>query len=138
MAEQENKENLRRFYEDVMVAGKLDLLEELAQSDTVDHTFGFQGLEATRQFLETVRTAFPDMEVDVHEIVADGDSVAVRVTYRGTHSAEFMGMPATNRKVEVDGVDFLHMRDGKQAEHWGGPDMAGLMRQLSAGDTNSR
>jgi steroid delta-isomerase-like uncharacterized protein len=98
----------------------------------VDHTFGSRGLEAAREFLETVRRAFPDMQVEVHEILAEGDAVAARVTYRGTHSDEFLGIPATSRTAEVSGVDFMHMRDGKQIAHWGGPDMAGLMQQPSA------
>ena len=56
--------------------------------------------------------------------------MAARVTYSGTHEGEFVGIPSTGRQTQTSGVDFFRMQDGKQAEHWGGPDMASLLQQL--------
>ena len=72
--------------------------------------------------------AFPDY--DVHDLIAEGELVAARVTYSGSHQGEFIGIPATGRQAHTAGVDFFRMQDGRQAEHWGGPDMAGLLQQL--------
>jgi predicted ester cyclase len=56
-------------------------------------------------------------------VIAEADLVAARVTYSGTHQGEFVGIPATGRKTTINGVDFFRMQNGRQAEHWGGPDM---------------
>ena len=130
MSADDNKAALRRFYEEVLNGRNLEAVDDLLAPDAVDHTFGSQGLEAYKQFFSTVHRAFPDMHVEVHDMISEGDLVAARVTYSGTHQGEFVGVPATGRRVEVSGVDFLRMRDGRQAEHWGGVDMASLLQQL--------
>ena len=130
MAAEDNKAALRRFYEEVLNGNDLGAVDQLLATDAVDHTLGSRGLEAYKQFFRTVHQAFPDMHVEVHDMIAAEDLVAARVTYSGTHDGEFVGVPATGRRVEVSGVDFLRMRDGKQVEHWGGVDMLGLLQQL--------
>ncbi len=130
MSADDNKAALRRFYEEVLNGRNLEVVDQLLAPDAVDHTLGSRGLEAYKEFFSMVHQAFPDMRVEVHDMIADGDLVAARVTYSGTHQAEFVGVPATGRRVEVSGVDFLRMRDGRQAEHWGGADMASLLQQL--------
>jgi predicted ester cyclase len=62
-------------------------------------------------------------------VIAEGDLVAARVTYTGTHQGEFVGIPATGRQTTISGVDFFRMQDGRQAEHWGGPDMFSFLVQ---------
>jgi predicted ester cyclase len=54
-------------------------------------------------------------------VIAEGELVAARVTYTGTHQGEFLGIPATGKQTTINGVDFFRMQDGRQAEHWGGP-----------------
>ncbi len=130
MSADDNKTGLRRFYEEVLNGRNLEVVDQLVAPDVVDHTLGSRGLEGYKRSISTVHQAFPDMRVEVHDMIADGDHVAARVTYSGTHQGEFLGVPATGRRVEVSGVDFVRMRDGRQAEHWGGPDMAGLLQQL--------
>ena len=77
-----------------------------------------------------LQQAFPDLRVEVDDVIAEGELVAARVTYWGTHQGEFVGIPATGRQARTSGVDFFRMQDGRQAEHWGGPDMASLLQQL--------
>jgi steroid delta-isomerase-like uncharacterized protein len=130
MSADDNKAAVRRFYEEVFNGRNLEVIDQLLTPDAVDHTFDSQGVEASKQFFRTVHQAFPDLRVEVQDMIADGEFVAARVTYSGTHQGEFVGIPATGRQVEVSGVDFLRMQDGRQAEHWGGPDMASLLQQL--------
>jgi steroid delta-isomerase-like uncharacterized protein len=130
MAAEDNKAAVRRFYEDVINGQNLELIEELQTPDAIDHTFGRQGVEAAKEFFAMLFQAFPDIHVEVHDVIAEADLAAARVSLSGTHRGEFVGIPATGRFAQVDGVDFFRMRDGKQAEHWGGPDMASLLQQL--------
>ncbi len=126
MAAEDNKAAVRRFYEEVINGQNLELIEELQTPDAIDHTFGRQGVEAAKEFFAMLFQAFPD----IHVVIAEGDLAAARVSHSGTHRGEFVGIPATGRFAQVDGVDFFRMREGKQAEHWGGPDMASLLQQL--------
>jgi steroid delta-isomerase-like uncharacterized protein len=130
MPAEDNKQAVRRFYQDVINGRNLDALEELLTPDGVDHTFGSQSPEQARQFFGMVQQAFPEMRVEVHEVIAEGELVAARVTYTGTHQGEFLGIPATGKQTTTSGVDFFRMEDGRQAEHWGGPDMFGVLMQL--------
>jgi steroid delta-isomerase-like uncharacterized protein len=130
MPVEDNKQSARRFYEEVINARNVDALGELLTPDGVDHTFGSQNIEQAKQFFGMVLQAFPDLHAEVHDVIAEGDLVAARVTYTGTHQGEFVGIPATGRKATTSGVAWLRMEGGKQAEHWGGPDMLSLLQQL--------
>jgi steroid delta-isomerase-like uncharacterized protein len=129
MPVEDNKQAVRRFYDDVVNGRNLDALDELLTPDGVDHTFGSQNPEQAKQFFGMIQQAFPDLRVEVHDVIAEGELVAARVTYTGTHQGEFVGIPATGRKT-TSGVDFFRMQDGRQAEHWGGPDMFSFLTQL--------
>ena len=130
MPAQDNKAAVRRFYEELMNGKNLEIIDELLTADSVDHTFGSRGLEASKQFFGMLFEAFPDLRAEVHDVIAEGELVAARVTYSGSHEGEFIGIPATGRQARVSGVDFTRLQDGRQAEHWGGPDMASLLQQL--------
>jgi steroid delta-isomerase-like uncharacterized protein len=130
MAAEDNKAAVLRFYEEVINGTDLDAIDELLTPDGVDHTFGSQSAEEAKQFFGMLYQAFPDLRVEVNDVIAEGDLVAARVTYSGTHEGEFVGIPGTGRQTQTSGVDFFRMQDGKQAEHWGGPDMASLLQQL--------
>jgi steroid delta-isomerase-like uncharacterized protein len=130
MAAEDNKAVVLRFYEEVINGTDLDVIDELLTPDGVDHTFGSQSAEEAKQFFGMLYQAFPDLRVEVNDVIAEGDLVAARVTYSGTHEGEFVGIPATGQQTQTSGVDFFRMQDGKQAEHWGGPNMASLLQQL--------
>jgi steroid delta-isomerase-like uncharacterized protein len=130
MPVEDNKQAVRRFYDDVVNGRNLDALDELLTPDGVDHTFGSQNPEQAKQFFGMIQQAFPDLRVEVHDVIAEGELVAARVTYTGTHQGEFVGIPATGRKTTTSGVDFFRMQDRRQAEHWGGPDMFSFLTQL--------
>jgi steroid delta-isomerase-like uncharacterized protein len=90
------------------------------------------GRDVWRQGAELMRHAFPDLEAHVEDIFAAGDRVAVRLTFRGTHTGEFLGIPATGRTIRYVSHEFYRVADGLIAEEWICSDLAGLMRQLEA------
>ena len=130
MPKEDNKVAVRRFYQEVINGRNLDALDELLTPDGVDHTFGSQNPEQAKQFFGMVHQAFPDLQAEVHDVIAEGELVAARVTYTSTHQDEFLGIPATGKQTTTNGVDFFRMQDGRQVEHWGGPDMFSFLMQL--------
>jgi steroid delta-isomerase-like uncharacterized protein len=133
MAE-DGKTLLSRFY-DELNAGNVGVIDELIADDFVDRE-EFPGISpdkaGVKQFFTMFRTAFPDMRMDPHEMLADGDLVCARATMSGTHQGEFMGIPPTGRRFEVDGIDIVRVRDGHFVEHWGVLDAMKMMQQLGA------
>ncbi|WP_227352869.1 ester cyclase [Haladaptatus salinisoli] len=130
--QERNKKLARRIPEDVFAEGNLDLLDELYAEDAVEHTpFGEQrGRAAIRESFEGFLAAFPDITQTVEDVVAEGDTVAVRITSRGTHEGEFVGIEATGKEIEVQQTAFVRIEDGKIAERWLLPDNLGLLRQI--------
>jgi predicted SnoaL-like aldol condensation-catalyzing enzyme len=80
MPVEDNKQAARRFYQEVINGRNLDAMDELLTSDGVDHTFGSQNAEQAKQFFGLVQQAFPDLHAEVHDVIAEGDLVAARVT----------------------------------------------------------
>ena len=126
------KSLVRRLYEEV-AAGNLGVIDELIADDFVDHE-DFPGLEPSKEgvkrFFAMLRSAFPDLRMEVHEILADGDLVSARVIARGTQQGDFMGMPSSGNHVRVQVFDIVRIRDGQVAEHWGLMDAMTMMQQL--------
>lgn len=127
-----NKEVVRRFAETVVNESNYGSADEFLAEDIVDHTpLGeTTGRDAVLETTKELRTSFPDFVVTPEEIVADGDTVAVRMTQRGTHEGVFMGNEPTGNSFEIEAMAFLRLDDGKIVERWVRPDMLGILRQL--------
>ena len=133
MSEQ-NKAVVRRFTE-VFETGDLSILDEVLASNFVDHSpFPEQppDREGMKQMIGMMRATFPDMAVSTDDMIAEGDKVVSRWTGTGTHQGEFMGIPATGKKVTVTGIGIDRVVDGKIVEHWEQFDAMGMMQQLGA------
>ena len=129
---EENKAAMRRAY-NAMEKGDLDSLADLLADDFVEHelfTDQPPTKEGTLQFFKVMRAAFPDLSIDVDDMIAEGDRVFIRAKMTGTHEGEFMGVPASGNKITVPMADFLRFRDGKVVEHWGVTDSGVMMQQL--------
>ena len=128
----ENTEIVRRFADQFMDAGNYGTAREFLAEDIQDHTpLGeTTGRDAVVETAKSMEIAFPDFGVTLEEIVADGDTVAVRMTQRGTHEGVFMGIEPTGNSFEIEAMVFLRLEDGKIVERRSRPDILGLLRQL--------
>jgi steroid delta-isomerase-like uncharacterized protein len=126
---------MRRTYERIS-AGDVDGFGELVADDFVEHQGG-PGFpptkEGTLEFFRMLLAAFPDVRMDVEELIASGDKTVARVRVTATHQGEFMGVPPTGHRVEMALVDIMRFDDaGRVCEHWGVADMLSLMQQIGA------
>ncbi|MGO4586972.1 ester cyclase [Arthrobacter sp. 2RAF6] len=126
-----------RFYKEIIEGGNLDLIDELATDDLVDHEEALPGQppgkEGVRFFVSAIRTAFPDIKVKTIEPwLTDGHLEACHVVMTGTHRGDMAGVPASGKSVEFGGTDIIRVEDGKVAEHWGSTDTLSLMQQIGA------
>lgn len=126
-----------RFYEEVLTGGNIGLIDELTTEDVVDHEEGLpgqpSGREGVRFFVNAIRQGFPDLQLKtIDPTMTDGDLEAARTIVSGTHSGEFMGIPASGSAVEFESIDIIRLSDGKVAEHWGVTDVLSLMQQIGA------
>jgi steroid delta-isomerase-like uncharacterized protein len=86
--------------------------------------------EAWARFLSGFVEGFPDLQLTVEDAVGEGDLVAQRIHFAGTHTGVFQGLPPTNRKVTFSGLEFNRFVDGRVAEHWFQLDSLTLLQQL--------
>ncbi len=135
MVEEENKAVVRRYYEEFVNLGNLAVADEIIASECplyVGSALVGTGPEAFKQFRARMYTGFPDLRFTIEDLVDQGEKVADRVSVRGTHQGEFMGMPPTGKRVESSAISLARIREGKIVERRGMPDMLGLMRQIGA------
>ena len=122
-----------RFYTDVFSNGDMAAFDELVDDSFVEHE-AIPGLTPDKaglaNFVQSTRAAFSDFSAEVVAMVQDGDEVWVQGVMRGTHTGEFVGIPATGRSMEIGFFDRIRIRDNKAVEHWGQSDFMGLMQQL--------
>jgi predicted ester cyclase len=120
--EAENKAQFRRTYEELLNGGELSVADELVAPDFVNHEAPpgkDRGPESMRGLATMLRTAFPDLHFTIEDLVAEGDTVAGRLTMSGTHEGPLMEMAPTGRSVRQDHMHIVRFRDGKALEHWG-------------------
>ena len=86
--------------------------------------------EAWAEFLAGFKEGFPDLRLTIEDAVAEGDLVAQRIRFAGTHTGVFQGLPPTNRTVEFSGLELNRFVEGRVAEHWFQLDALGLLQQL--------
>ncbi len=125
----------RRAY-DLINAGDIDGFGDLMADDFVEHE-ETPGLAPTKEgvldLFRMYRTAFPDLQMHVEEVLVSGAKTVTRVRATGTHQGELMGMPATGKGIEVKLIDIMQFNEaGMMREHWGLVDMFSMMQQLGA------
>jgi predicted ester cyclase len=132
MSIEDNKELIRRYYTQVVGGGGHSDLDSFVATDYVDHNAaeGGRGSQVVRTHLEAIRTTLPDFTVQIEDIFAEGDYVITRVTGRGTHLGEWMGIKPTGREVRLKGINIDRVDSGRIAEHWGEADTIGMLAQM--------
>ncbi len=96
------------------------VIDEFLDPNLVEH----------RELITTFLGAFPDLQVTVEDLIAEGDKVVGRLTVTGTHQGELMGIPATGKKVSFSEIHIVRISNGKVVEHWEVADIMSMMQQL--------
>jgi steroid delta-isomerase-like uncharacterized protein len=135
MSAETNKALVRREFEEMFSkGGDLDTAGEYYAPNYVLHepTSGeVRGREAARQFAAAYREAFPDLQTEIEDQVAEGDKVVSRFSGRGTHLGETEDFgPATGNPIEITGITIDRVADGKIVEEWTNFDALGLLQQI--------
>ena len=131
MSTESNKAVVRRFIAEVWNAGNLDAADDLVHPEYAISGIG-TGPDAVRHNVSIYRTAFPDLECVVEQLVAEGDWVAVRLTLRGTHLGPLGDIPATEKPVTMKELVFWRVESGKLCAIWSQGDALGLRIQIGA------
>jgi steroid delta-isomerase-like uncharacterized protein len=126
---EQNKAIVRRFFESVNNRD-LDALAQVVSRDIEFHGMEVHGLQELQAKFAEIVGGMPDIVMTIHDLIAEGDRVAVRVTGKGTHTGEFEGMPPTDRSFEAAEMDILRIEEGKIAEVWQLYDQLGFLTQL--------
>src|SRR5580700_3972569 len=130
---QDNATIIRRFADEVITAGKIDSAAHYVWEDVVEQVplpGQGPGLEGLKDVLRSMRAGFPDIVFSIQEQIAEGDKVASRFEWTGTHMGEFLGIPATGRPVRVWGIVIDRLVDGRIKDTRILMDTFGLMAQL--------
>lgn len=136
MSEDQNKALVMRGFEEGFNAGHAEVFDEIMAERATDHqeTPGTEAIPHLKDVVRMLRTAFPDLHFEVHDVIAEGDLVACRSTMTGTHEGPFFGLEPTGKHVTVAHMHFMRMVDGKNTDLWHVWDFAGLLRQVGATD----
>ena len=129
------KQLMQRFTEFINTADE-HLANELISNDAVFHvptqTAPLQGPAGYIFIIAMMRGGFPDVHWTLEELISEGDKSAARFTMRGTHRGTFLGIPPTEKRIEVQALNLYRWADRKIVEERGQPDMLGLMQQIGA------
>jgi steroid delta-isomerase-like uncharacterized protein len=128
-----NQETMRKFTEEVINKHNVAMVDSLVAPDYMEHCLD-PGYTPDRSGLkkswEDFEKGYPDLNSKINFMVADSDCVTTQYTITGTNTGSVMGMPATGKKINVDGVDIVRFKNGKAVEHWGYMDEMKMMTQL--------
>jgi steroid delta-isomerase-like uncharacterized protein len=133
MSQQDNKAVARRYYDEVLNHRNIELLNEIAAEDYVEHDpFPGQGngLADLQARVQLLLTAFDPLEFTIEDLIAEGDKVVVRWRNAGKNSGSFLGIPATDNDISIAGIDIHRLHDGRLAEHWHVVDQFTQMQQM--------
>ena len=135
MADQpeKNKAIVRRWNE-YLNTGNLGLYDELAAGNFASYgtTATATSLKELKAVMVAWRAAFPDSRITVDDIIAEGDKVAIRYTFRGTHKGPVYDIAPTGKQVTIRGMSFYRLVGGKIVEDWSAADGLGMLQQIGA------
>ncbi|MGD8806620.1 MAG: ester cyclase [Chloroflexota bacterium] len=132
MSTETNKAIVRRSIEKILNEKQYDLLDEFFVEDVKLHGTGpsILGRAAQLELYTAQFSAFPDWHTTIDEMIAEGDTVAVRITSNGTHQGDLQGIPATGKPYTQQAIVIYHLTNGRIVEAWMQTDMLGMMQQL--------
>ena len=134
MTTDHNKKIIESLYNDAINRKNLPVIDLVISPDFVSHGIpnAKTGPEGFKEMIKRFSDAFPDRNITIENMIAEGDVVATRGYWTGTNKGEFMGLPASGKKVKVEYADFWKISEGMCIENWVQMDLAGLMVQEGA------
>ena len=135
MITEENKAIVRRINKEFIEGGNMDIFNETFSENFINHSAP-SGSPKNRDgvvyfFNHLLKPAFPDLKVEIHEMLAEGDKVTTRKSFYATHKGDFFGVQPTNKSVVMEVIDIIQLRSGKYIGHWGILELHSLMAQLT-------
>lgn len=133
MTTEENKAIVRRLLEEGFNACNMAVFDEMLADDFTNHDPGQPAAvdrEGLKQMWAGLCAAFPDQHTVADDVIAEGDQVVKRATFRGTQTGEFNGLPPTGRPVTNKSISIYRIKDGKVKEIYWGYDNLGVLQQL--------
>ena len=132
---EQNKAIIRCYYRDLWNKWDLEVADEI-----IDPNISFRGslnvatsgLEGFKKYVRLVRSAFPDFYNSIDDLIAEGDKVVARLSYRGIHRGELFGIAPTGKQVTYTGIAIFRIKGGKIVNGWVSGDTLGLLQQLGA------
>jgi steroid delta-isomerase-like uncharacterized protein len=135
----QNKEIVQRIFDEFWRAGKTSVLDQLLATDVTNHELSKEPLSGRNAykdwatgFRQATATGFPDLDISVDALFAEGEFVTKRWTFRGTHSGDYMGLPASGKPVVMTGITIYRLVGSQVRETWWNYDALGMMQQLGA------
>ena len=135
MRTEEQLKDAYRQIIDAITRGDAEGLDELMAPEIVDHNpipNQAPGRDGFKQWMAAARNAFPDLRGTVEDLIVEGDRVAARTTWHGTHRGEFVGVGATGRRVSFSAFHLVRFSQDRAVEWWGTADLLGVLEQLGA------
>lgn len=135
------KRLIERYYNELWNQWRFELIPELLSPDIIFRgSLGVdvKGHDGFRDYMVTVRRAFPDFHDSIDETISEGSSIAVRLTYRGTHEGALFGVPGTGKKIVYSGIAIFHFENDLISDGWVLGDTLSLWRQLGVAPPLSR
>jgi steroid delta-isomerase-like uncharacterized protein len=128
-----NGQHLAETYLAMLNTHEPDLVDRFVAEGYRNHNaFVGDGREANRQFWAAFFTGLPDLSATMEDLVMSGDRVVGRFVYRGTHTGELMGIPASGKPVEMRSIDIWRAEDGMFVEHWDELNLMEMFQQMGA------
>jgi steroid delta-isomerase-like uncharacterized protein len=130
-----NKTLMRNVIEEIYNKGNLNLADEVVTNQYVPHDSTLNtgnGAAGLKNHASALRTAFPDLHLNIEEIHSDGDTVVTRLTAQGTHKGDFLNVSPTGRTIKTTGILISHVKNGKLADSFMNWDALGVLRQIGA------
>ena len=131
---EKNKALVTRYFEEVWNQGKLEVLDEIIDSDYINHSPGMPnphpGPEGLKPIVSAIRQAFPDLKYVIKNMVISEEQVAIHTTMQGTHLGNFFGLVPTGKMIKVSQMQIEQIKNDKIIAHWRVTDDLALLRQL--------
>jgi hypothetical protein len=130
-----NKKICHRFFEELHNNHNLKIIDELVDKAVVSHDpFPGQapGADGLKETIQMFQNAFPDLHVEIRDMLAEGNRVMTRLSVRGTHAGPFLDATPTHNPVAYDEIIILRLANGKIVEHWAVADALALMQGIGA------